>query len=138
MSETINKKVILHYSADTASEPIVYLLVKEYELIPNIIKAAINPDQEGQMLLGLTGTEANYQKAMSKLQELGIGVKFLADKVSWDEDTCTQCGACTAVCPSKALSLTRPEMTVMFCSDKCVVCHMCIDACPVGAVTMDF
>jgi ferredoxin len=134
----INKKIILHYSDQTVGEPIVYLLVKEYDLIPNIIKASINPDQEGHMLLGLTGTEENYQAALVRLQELNINVQCLADKVYWDKHKCTQCGACTAVCPSQALSLQRPQMTIDFCGDKCVVCHMCIEACPVNAVTMDF
>lgn len=137
MAENINKKIILDYTETTVREPIVYMLVKEFDLVPNILKAAINPDQEGHMWLGLTGTADNYEKAVQRLQEMGIGVQFLADRVNWDKDTCTQCGACTAVCPSQALSLQRPDMTLKFCPDKCVVCQMCIEACPVNAVHMD-
>ena len=137
-TNNITQNVILRYSPDLVGDPIVYLLVKEYDLIPNIIKASVNPDKEGYILLGLTGEKENYKRAIERLQEIGISVQSLVDRVNWDEDKCTQCGACTAVCPSQALSLQRPEMTVTFDGDKCVVCHMCIQACPVNAVPLDF
>lgn len=135
---SITQNVILRFSPEVVGDPIVYLLVKEYDLMPNIIKASINPDKEGYILLSLTGQEQNYKEGVARLQELGVSVQPLADKVSWDEKKCTQCGACTAVCPSQALSLQRPEMIIRFDGDKCMVCHMCIDACPVNAVTLDF
>ena len=137
MSKKISKNVILRFSPELVGDPIVYLLVKEFDLIPNIIKASINPDKEGQILLNLTGNEDNFRKAIAHLEEIGLGVQPLADRVRWDEEICTQCGACTAVCPSLALSLKRPEMLIEFDGEKCVFCHMCIQACPVNAVTLD-
>ena len=97
-----------------------------------------NPDKEGYLVMSLTGKENDYEQAVHRLQGMGVSVQDLMDRVKWDKDACTQCGACTAVCPSGALSLRRPEMTVEFDSDKCVVCHMCIQACPVNAVKLDF
>lgn len=136
--ERITKNVILRYSPDLVSDPIVYLLVKEYDLEPNIIKASVNPDKEGYILLSLTGEEDNYMNAIARLEGLGLEVQSLVDQVKWDEEKCTQCGACTAVCPTMALSLSRPGMTIDFDGEKCVVCNMCIQACPVSAVTLDF
>lgn len=138
MPDTITKSISLRYTPELVEEPIIYHLVRDYDLVPNIIRASISPDKEGYTLLSLTGREADYQRALAYLQRLRLVVEQLADKVSWDEQRCTQCGACTAVCPSGALAIRRPEMTVSFDGGKCVVCHMCIEACPVSAVKLDF
>ena len=45
-----------------------------------------------------------------------------------------QCGACVVICPTNALWVKRPEMTVSFCSEKCVVCERCLKACPARAI----
>lgn len=134
----ITKNVILRFTPEVVGDPIVYLLVKEFNLMPNIIKASVNPDKEGYILLSLIGEEENYKASLARLAELGIGVQCLMDRIKWDEEICTQCGACTAVCPSQALYIKRPEMVIGFDGDKCVVCQMCIQACPVNAVTLDF
>jgi ferredoxin len=88
--------------------------------------------------MSLTGEEENYQRAYKYLCDCGLEVQSLVDRVSWDRDICTQCGACTALCPSHALQMQYPQMTVSFDGEKCVVCRMCLEACPVGAVKVDF
>ena len=138
MSDTMTKSVSLRYSPELVDAPIINHLVRDYHLIPNIIRASISPNKEGYTLLSLTGAEEDFRKAIVYLQGLNMVVEQLADKVSWDELRCTQCGACTAVCPSGALSVQRPEMTIRFDGTKCVVCHMCIEACPVDAVKLEF
>ena len=51
-----------------------------------------------------------------------------------DEEICTHCGACTAVCPTEALYIKRPEMQVIFDKEKCSVCELCILTCPSRAI----
>jgi ferredoxin len=46
------------------------------------------------------------------------------------EERCTHCGACTAVCPTGALHIERPDMTVRFDQARCSVCELCVTACP--------
>lgn len=133
----VNKKVILRFSSQTVEEPIVYRLVKDFDLIPNIIKAHVSPEKEGFLLLGLSGYEADYQNALDYLQGQGLEVQSLIEHVSWDEERCSQCGLCTGVCPSGALYLERPAQQVRFNGEKCVVCNICIQACPMHAVTLD-
>jgi len=133
----ISKNVILRFSPEVVGEPIVYLLVKEFDLVPNIVKASVNPDKQGYILLSLTGREENYKASLVRLEELGVSVQCLMERIKWHEDICTQCGACTAVCPSLALSIQRPQMAIRFDGEKCVACQMCIQACPVNAVTLD-
>lgn len=134
---TVIKKVILRFSPDMVDQAIVYRLVKDFELVPNIIKAHISPDKEGFLLLELSGKEDDYRRALDFLQEQGLQVNPLIEHVSWDEERCSQCGLCTGVCPSGALYLQRPEQRVCFDGEKCVVCNICIQACPMHAMKLD-
>ena len=134
---TVNKKVILRFSPELVEQPIVYQLVKEFDLIPNIIRAQISPENKGFLLLSLSGAEADYRRALLYLEQQGLQVQSLVEQVSWDEERCTQCGLCSGVCPSGALYLERPSLKVRFEGEKCVVCNMCIEACPAHAMRLD-
>ncbi|MGI6361868.1 MAG: NIL domain-containing protein [Bacillota bacterium] len=134
----IQQKVILSYTEKTVNEPIVYTLAKEYNLVSNIIKANINPDKEGYLVIQLSGDADDYQKGADYLQSIGIKVEMFSENVVWDQNTCTQCGACTGVCPSGALSLDLETRKIVFCGEKCIVCNMCLPACPVKAVSLNF
>lgn len=133
----INKRIIMRYGSDVVDEPIVYALVKHYNMIPNIFKARVSPEKEGYLAMQLSGEEEDYYKSLEYLKSLNIRVEDFAERVLWDANTCIQCGACTGICPSKALFLNRPEMTVEFNEEKCIVCYECIAACPVNAVRLD-
>ncbi|MCR4963093.1 MAG: 4Fe-4S binding protein [Firmicutes bacterium] len=133
----VNRNIILRFSPEMVDQPLVYRLVKDFDLIPNIIKANVNQDRKGNMVLSISGYENDYKEAVEYMKSCGMEVSFLADTILWDKDSCTQCGACTAVCPSQALYIERPDMTVHFDSDKCIVCQMCLQACPVKAVKLD-
>jgi len=135
--DTVNKKVILRFSPEVVEQPIVFQLVKDFNLIPNIIRAQVSEEKKGFLLLGLSGAEGDYRRALLYLQEQGIQVQSLVEQVSWDEERCTQCGLCTGLCPSGALYLERPGQQVRFDGEKCVVCNMCIEVCPAHAMLLD-
>ena len=130
------KKIILRFSADTADQPIIYRLVKDYDLIINILKANVNPCKEGTMVLEITGE--NYEDGLAYLRNKGVKVQPLAEEVFRNEERCNSCGACTGICPTGALSLERPSMEVKFDSDKCVVCQLCVKICPYRAMEVRF
>lgn len=134
----INQKIILRYSADNVEKPTVYTLITKYNLMPNIIKANIDPNKEGYLVMEVSGEEEDFKRGIDYLKSEYMEVAPFAESIAWDEDSCTHCGACTGVCPTDALSLNRPEMTLNFQRDKCIVCHMCIQACPFQAVRLDF
>lgn len=46
------------------------------------------------------------------------------------EEDCIHCGACTASCPTTALTLTHPQYLKIFKQDKCITCQGCLKACP--------
>ncbi|MEM0027463.1 MAG: 4Fe-4S binding protein [Ignisphaera sp.] len=55
-----------------------------------------------------------------------------------DPVKCTGCGACTRICPPKALSLIREGETLIlrYFVGKCIFCGMCADICPEKAIAI--
>ncbi len=126
------EKIVLRYSPETVDKPIIYKLVKDYDLMVNILKASINPHKEGTMVVELVGEQ--YIQGIEYLRKQGISVYPLAQGVVRNSDKCTHCGACVVHCPTGALYLERPSMEVKFDDDKCIVCLSCVDVCPLKAM----
>ncbi len=131
-----SKKIILRFGKDIADRPIIYRLARDYDLIINILKASVDPNKEGTMVLELTGD--NYDRGLEYLKTQGVRVQPLAEEVFRNEEKCTSCGVCTDICPSGALYMERPAMEVKFNSDNCIVCRICVKICPVRAMEVRF
>jgi ferredoxin len=129
-----SKILILRFPKTEVRKAIVCYLVKDYDLIFNILNAAILPRKEGVMVLELSGTRKNFKEGVKFLKSQGVQVQNASQEVKRDTNKCTQCGACTAVCPTGALHIVRPEMAVEFDETKCSVCELCIPACPSRAM----
>ncbi|MBV5268013.1 MAG: 4Fe-4S binding protein, partial [Burkholderiaceae bacterium] len=120
-----SKILILRFPKTEVRKPIVCYLVKDYDLIFNILNATILPRKEGVMVLELSGTRKNFKEGIKFLKSQGVQVQNASQEVKRDTNKCTQCGACTAVCPTGALYIVRPEMAVEFDETKCSVCEIC-------------
>lgn len=128
----------LQYPRETSDQPIIYRLVKQYDVECNILKADIRPQRNGIMVLELKGNRENVRDALDYLQGLGVKAELLATKIHRDEKKCFQCGACTGICPVGALYIQRPEMEVKFDPEKCTGCGLCVTGCPVRAMEVSF
>ncbi|OPZ71898.1 MAG: NADH dehydrogenase subunit I [Firmicutes bacterium ADurb.Bin456] len=129
-------RIVLRFGRDISDKPIIYRLVKDYNLVINILKASVNPNKEGTMVLELTGE--NYDKGIDFLKNQGVTVQPLAEEVFRNEEKCTSCGVCTDICPTGALYLERPSMEVKYDSDHCIVCRICVEICPLKAMEVKF
>ncbi|RUM46826.1 MAG: (Fe-S)-binding protein [Desulfocapsa sp.] len=125
---------ILRFPKETSSEPIIYQLVKQYDIEFNILKADILPQREGVMILELKGTKDRVKNAIDYLKSIDVRVERLAAAINRDDEKCFQCGACTGICPVGALAIKRPEMEVIFDPEKCTGCSLCVPICPVRAM----
>ncbi len=134
----ISKKIVLHFPKSLINEPIVYRLIKDFNLRYNILKAQILPDQEGLMVMDLYGREDDYKKGISYLKKAGVSTELLSRDIRRDEESCTHCGACVVICPTPALTVDRRTREVVFDSEKCIACELCIDPCPVRAMELHF
>lgn len=133
-----SKMLSLRFPPSAVNEPISCNLVRKFDLTFNILKATIYPRREGLVVLELSGHRKNFQRGIRYLRSLGIKVENVGEDVKRDEAKCFQCGACTAVCPTGALSIKRPEMEVIFDKGKCSACELCVVACPAQAMEVRF
>ncbi|MEQ8236552.1 MAG: NIL domain-containing protein [Syntrophomonadaceae bacterium] len=134
----MKNKLVCYFSAAQSEQPIVYRLVRDYNLIINIIKADINPQKEGFLVLELEGDKKSYRDGVAFLKSVGVKVEPLSQTVVWQPEVCIQCGACASFCPTEALHIDRKTMEVSFNNKKCVVCGMCLDCCPTRAIKLHF
>jgi L-aspartate semialdehyde sulfurtransferase ferredoxin len=134
----ISKRVVLHFPKRMIDEPILYRLIKDYDLQFNILKASITPEAEGLMVVELKGERNLFDRGVQYLIDSGVKIQSLSQDVTRNEDRCTSCGACITVCPAKAFELEPSTLLVHFNNAKCVACGMCIKACPPRAMELHF
>ncbi len=129
-----SKILILRFPREVVHRPLVCRLVKDFDLLFNILNAQVLPRKEGILVLELYGEKKNFKAGVGFLKEQGVKVTNADQEVKRLEERCIHCGACTAVCPTGALHIRRPEMSVEFEEQKCSVCELCITACPTRAM----
>jgi ferredoxin len=131
-----SKMLKLVFPKTHAQEPVVCNLARLFDLEFSILNATIHPRKVGEMVLQLSGSPQSFEKGMSYLKERGITVIKAGEQMLREEDTCVHCGACTAICPTGALSIMRPEMRVIFDVEKCSICKLCVPVCPHHAMSL--
>ncbi|MEE4114325.1 MAG: NIL domain-containing protein [Desulfobacteraceae bacterium] len=129
-----SKILKLRFPVTEVQKPLVCNLAREYDLVFNILNAGILPRKEGFMVLEISGSRKNFKDGVKYLKNQGVDVQNASQEIKRNEKKCTHCGSCTAVCPTSALSIKRPEMVVEFDQQKCSVCELCVTACPPRAM----
>jgi ferredoxin len=134
----ISKRIVLHFPHRLVDQPIVCKLVKDYDLQFNILKAYVTPQEEGLMVLELTGEDANFNKGIEYLQSCGVKIQPLSQDVIRNETKCTDCGVCVPICPTGALVIDPFTRKVHFYDNKCIACELCVKICPTRAMEVRF
>ena len=129
-----SKILKLRFPVTEVQKPLVCNLAREFDLMFNILNAGILPRKEGFMVLEISGSRKNFKDGVKYLKNQGVDVQNASQEIKRNENKCTHCGSCTAVCPTGALSVKRPEMAVDFDQQKCSVCELCVTACPPRAM----
>jgi L-aspartate semialdehyde sulfurtransferase ferredoxin len=135
---TISKKIVLHFPKRLVDRPIVSRLVKDFDLDFKIVKASVTPDQEGLLVMELTGERHDFDNGIKYLADAGVQMQDLSQDVVRNEDRCTSCGACVTVCPAGAFEVDLRTREVTFDNGKCLACELCIKACPPRAMELHF
>lgn len=135
---TISKRIVLRFPRRMVDRPIVSKLVRDYNLDFNILKASVTPDEEGLLVMELTGRRDDYDRGILYLTEAGVHIQDLSQDVTRNEDRCTSCGACVTICPAGAFTLDMKNRKVSFDNEKCIACELCIKACPPRAMELHF
>jgi ferredoxin len=129
------KKFLLTFDPDLVSEPITFRMVKDFDLMINILRAEVD-ENGGRLMLALEGSGPQIQKAVKYLEDVGVAVQELKEYIRKDDAKCTNCGMCISICPVAAYQMDRRTWKVVFLNEKCIACGMCIDACPPGAIKL--
>ena len=129
-----SKKIVLTFPHNLLDKPIVYRLIKDFDLVFNILRANITPDEEGIMVLEVSGEKENYEKGIDYIKNMGVKVEPLQREIIWIEEKCIQCSACIVICPTEALQINRQTMQISFDKEKCIACELCIKPCPPRAL----
>lgn len=138
-SRPVYSKILsLRFPKEIVDEPITVNLVREFDLSFSILKAIVYPRKEGFMVLEVSGQRSDFNKGVRYLKGLGVKVESVGQDIKRDDDRCFQCGACTAVCPTGALYIKRPEMEVLFDETRCSACELCVSACMARAMSVKF
>lgn len=128
------KRLVLTFPPSLVSKPVTSNLIRDYDLVMNILQARVTPQEEGKLVIDLEGKKENLEKGIEYLTELGVHIQPLAQDVVLREEKCTHCTACITICPGGALLVDRNTWKVSFDREKCIACGLCIPACPYGAM----
>lgn len=128
-------KVLLSYPPGAVGKPITYSLVREFNLWINILHAEIAADRAGRLIMDIQGDPDDVDRGLEFLVGERINCEVLNGSTVWDENKCVHCGACTAVCPSHALTMNTNDWSLVLDREKCYLCRLCTHACPVGAMS---
>jgi len=134
----VSRKIVLHFPRRIVERAIVCRLAKDYDLEFNILKAFVTPEEEGLLVLELSGEQKEYDKGIKYLTETGVRIESLSQNFIRNEERCTHCGACITICPSGAFEVDPKTRLVSFDDEKCVACGLCIKACPPRAMEVHF
>lgn len=134
----MKKRVILRFPAERIDEPITYNLIRNYDIVINILNADITHGREGNLLIEMSGTHDKLEEAISYLESRKIGWSPVAKNLFYREEDCIHCGACSSVCFSGALIMSKPERKLVFSPEKCIACELCIKACPLQLFELNF
>ena len=132
------QKVILSFSAETTERPIIYELVKQFDIQFNILKASIEAGKSGKLFLEFSADSDNLEKAFAYLEENGVKISSIASRISYDNNKCINCGNCASACVSQALSITKPDWKIKFDTEKCILCKLCLKTCPLQLFRIEF
>jgi ferredoxin len=134
----MKKRMILRFKRNTVDKPIVYRLVKDYDLIFNILRANFLPRADSMMVMEIEGMEENFERGIEYLKSWNIDIEPIEQDINRNESKCVHCGVCTSVCAPDALYVDRKTMKVGFDYEKCVACELCVKVCPVKAMNVFF
>jgi ferredoxin len=136
--KSVKRRYILKFPPQSGDKPLSYVLVKEFDIRINILKAEVVPGKRGNLLLELEGTVTNLRNGIKYLEQHQVECIPLDKRIKWQQEKCIHCGNCTAVCFAGALVMNPITWTLEFNKDECVACELCVKACPLHLFEIDF
>ena len=131
----MDKKFKIEFDEANVQDSVAYILVSEFDLKPDVLKAQISGDGSGVMILALEGDEEKLVAAENRLKQAGFNVS-ITKRIECDRDLCWNCGACMSICPVFCFTFDKDTMEVALDNSKCIACGACVNACSVHALSL--
>lgn len=132
----MKRRLTLHFPREAVHQPITYRLAVDFDIAAKILRAQIAPNQSGTMVVELSGDIDELNAAELWLESLGLGLNRAPGEIRINSSLCVDCGICSSVCPSGALSSQAPTWRLQFDTQRCLVCEQCIPSCPLEAIAL--
>lgn len=132
-----SRRFVLTFPPDATGEPITYNLIKKYDIMVNIVKADVSPGKIGHLVMEMTAPVKVLKDGMEYIRKQNVECEPIDKKISYKEDLCIHCGACSAVCFAGALTMEKQTAELSFEAEKCVMCELCLTACPLKLFSID-
>ena len=110
MNTIVTKKLMLFFPKCECEKPIIYHLVKDYDLIVNIFRAKVTPEEEGYLVLDVTGTDAHIERAMDYLR---TALLFTAEKEIQPEALYKAAGALDKLNDKPSAKMLRQKLRTL-------------------------
>ena len=133
------KKLYLYFAKCECEKPIVYHLVKDYNLEVNIFRAKVTSEEEGYLVLDVTGADDDIEQGLEYVKTFNVTINDVSRPQLWNKELCVSCGNCVPHCPTQALHIPdRKTMRVEFDGEHCIECLNCTQNCPYDACRAPF
>ena len=139
MSETATKKLMLFFPRWESEKQIIYHLVKDHNLVVNVYRAKITPEEEGYLALDVTGRPDDIERGLEFVKTFDVTINDTEKGVTRSDERCTHCGHCVVHCPTGALYIgNEATREVLYDEERCIECLACIRVCPYAACAAAF
>ncbi|MBG0857952.1 MAG: 4Fe-4S binding protein [Bacteroidales bacterium] len=132
-----SKRFVLTFPPDATGEPITYNLIKKFDIMVNIVRADVSPGKIGHLVMEMTAPAKVLNDGMAYIRQQKVECEPIEKKISYREDLCIHCGACSAVCFAGALTMDHNTAELSFDPGKCVICELCLKSCPLKLFSID-
>ncbi len=132
-----SRRFVLKFAPGATGEPITYNLIKKFDIMVNIIKADVSPGKIGHLVMEMSAPTKILKEGIEYIRQQNVECEPINKKITYREDQCIHCGACSAVCFAGALTMDRKTAGLVFEPEKCIVCELCLKACPLKLFSID-
>ena len=78
----MKKRMVVRFKRNTVDKPIVYRLVRDYDLVFNILRANVSPKAESMMVIEMEGEEENFHRGLQYLKGFDIGIEPIEQDIN--------------------------------------------------------
>jgi L-aspartate semialdehyde sulfurtransferase ferredoxin len=133
----MKRRYIFHFPPEIINLPLTYTLVKDFDIKVNILNADLSAGRTGKLVMELDAEKDSLDRALEFIGNSKIGYTEIKKQLTFKENLCVACGACTAVCFSGALVQDRGSWEIHFDPENCILCGLCVSACPLKLFTLE-